>query len=168
VTFGPATPPVHRHPMFVHDFTSVPIPVDDAIRLFTGTATSTIGDIVATAWNAEAPILDAVCQTGLSSSATATAPVTVIVHGHRLRRNAAVAGVKWAGSGWLPDLDADLELVGFGHDTTHLHLLGRYEFPPYVQRDSEAGSLIQRLMVLVVRNVLVDLGDLWSRSNPAC
>ncbi len=146
--------------MFVHDFTSLSAPVDDAIRRFAGTDTRTIGHIVANTWNAEAPILDALCDP--TAPTAATTAVTVVVHSHRLRRNAAVATLKWIGSGWLPALDADLELVGFGHDTTHLHLMGRYEFPPCVDRDSEEGSLLQRMMVLVVRNVLIDLADLWS------
>lgn len=145
--------------MFVHDFTSVALPVDVAIRAFAQLTPETLGAIVAAAWNDEAPVLESV----VPLTTVATGPVDVAVHGHRLRHDAAVVAIRWRGTGMVPSLDADLELVGFGRDCTHLHLMGRYELPSAIQRDSDPGSLVQRMMVVLVRNVLTDLGDALCR-----
>ena len=78
--------------------------------------------------------------------------------GHHFRGDAAIINVAWKGDGDLPDLDADLELVSFGPDATHLHLMGRYELPPQIERFTDLGSLVHRVMVMTVRCFLNDLG----------
>lgn len=144
-------------PMFVHDFVSVPVPVSGAISGFTSLAPVDLAGMVATIWNSEAEILRATCRAGLEQITTHGARLDV--YGHRARTDAAVISIRWAGDGWLPSLDADLELVGFGDTVTHLHLMGRYELPDAVERYSETGSLVQRVMVVVIRNFLSDLGS---------
>ncbi|MFV2039513.1 MAG: hypothetical protein ACC660_04665 [Acidimicrobiales bacterium] len=145
--------------MFVHDFTAVSTPVDDAVRAFSNSVSNVmLAAIVRTAWNDDAPIL---ASAGVANPLDVSASeVFVELGGHRLRHDTAIISLHWSGNGWLPALDADLELVGFGHDCTHLHLMGRYELPPCVDRFSPAGSLVQRLMVVVVRRFLSDLSDL--------
>lgn len=145
--------------MFVHDFVAVPRPVDDMVRAFSADVSeTTLTAIVRAAWNDDAPILvSAGVASILDVSVTA---VQVELGGHRLRHDAAIIGLRWTGDGWLPTLDADMEVVAFGHDCTHLHLMGRYDLPPCVDRFSPAGSLVQRLMVVVVRKFLSDVGQL--------
>lgn len=145
--------------MFVHDFVAVPSPVDDMVRAFSADVTeTTLADMVRTAWNNDAPILAA---SGVASlpDVSVTA-VEVELGGHRLRHDAAIVSLRWTGDGWLPTLDADVEVVAFGHACTHLHLMGRYELPRSVDRSSPAGSLVQRLMDVVVRRFLCDVREL--------
>ena len=149
--------------MFVHDFTSVPLPVDVAIRAFATMPAEFLGALVSGIWNSEAPILQSACAAGSAQIATTAAHVEL--HSHRLRHDAAVIAVRWRGDGWLPSLDADLELVSFGPDTTHLHIMGRYELPECVDRFTDTGSLLQRMMVVVIRNFLGDLGEALARTD---
>lgn len=144
--------------MFVHDFSPVAQPVDTAVRSFGAAAAGpTLAEIVKRAWNEEAPMLAAliVDRPGVRAS-----HVEVEISGHRLRGDAAIVNIRWRGDGWLPELDADLEIVAFGRQATHLHLMGRYELPEGVERFGPTGSLMHRVMVVVVRQFLNDLGDL--------
>jgi hypothetical protein len=149
--------------MFVHDFTSVPLPVDVAIRAFAGVPPDHLAALVSGIWNAEAPILESASAAG--STRVATSRTQVELHSHRLRHDAAVISLRWRGDGWLPSLDADLELVSFGGQTTHLHIMGRYELPECVERFTDTGSLVQRMMVVVIRNFLGELGDTLCRAD---
>lgn len=152
-----------RTPMFVHDFTSIPLPVDVAIRAFAGVPADHLAGLVRGIWNAEAPILESACATG--SNRVATTAAYVELHSHRLRHDAVVVSLRWRGDGWLPSLDADLELVSFGGQTTHLHIMGRYELPACVERFTDTGSLVQRMMVVVIRNFLGELGETLCRAD---
>jgi len=148
----------HGAPMFVHDFVAVPVPVDETVLRFTAQLpTANLAELVRQAWNADAPIL---VSAGVGTlNVVQVHNVSVELADHRLRNDAAIVGLRWSGDGWLPSLDADLELVGFGHDTTHLHLMGRYELPDTVDRFSPAGSLVQRVVVVAVRTFLTNLSD---------
>ncbi len=148
--------------MFVHDFVAVPVPVDETVRRFTAELpTPNLAALIKQAWNADAPILVAAGAGPLNL--VQTHRVHVELADHRLRNDAAIVGLRWSGDGWLPKLDADLELVGFGHATTHLHLMGRYELPESIDRFSPTGSLVQRVVVVAVRTFLVNLSDALER-----
>ena len=148
--------------MFVHDFSPVSKPVDEAVRCFGVAATApALAEIIKRAWNDEAPVLAAFVvdqPRGVTAS-----HVAVELRGHRLRGDAAIVNLRWHGDGWLPELDADLEIVAFGRHATHLHLMGRYELPECVDRFGPTGSLLHRVMVVVVRQFLTDLGHLLAQ-----
>ncbi len=146
-------------PMFVHDFAIVHMPVNEAVAIFAAKVNSVaLAPLVLNAWEADAGLLAA---TGLADRATIVATsVQVEINLRRSRSDATIVNIKWRGNGWLPTLDADLELVAFGPQRTHLHLMGRYDLPASVERYSNTGSLIQRVMVVAVRTFLQDLGDL--------
>ena len=155
--------PVNGAPMFVHDFVAVPLPVDETVLSFTTCVPAHVmAELVRSAWNADAPILVSASTSSLQEISAHT--VNLELSRHRLRHDAAIIGLQWRGDGWLPSLDADLELVAFGHECTHLHLMGRYELPHWVDRFSTEGSLIQRVMVVVVRTFLSDLSDVITRT----
>ncbi len=145
--------------MFVHDFAIVQMPVDEAVAAFGAKVSSlALAPLVLNAWEADAGLLVA---TGLGDRATIVATsVQVEINLRRSRSDATIVNIKWRGNGWLPALDADLELVAFGDQRTHLHLMGRYDLPTSVERYSSTGSLIQRVMVVAVRSFLQDLGEL--------
>ena len=139
-------------PLFVHDFVAVPLPVDEATRVFTTIPDSRLAQLVANAWNRHVGILRA------ADPGCSVTTVSVTRHGHHFRHDAAIINIGWTADGGLPALDADLELVAFG-DSTHLHLMGRYDMPAHIERFSDAGSLVHRVMVMTVRCFLIDLGD---------
>jgi len=151
-----------RHPggaAFVHDFATVQMPVESAVDAFTARAHPTaLAPLVLSAWEMDVGLLVTSCR-GTHDTITATA-VQVELNLRRSRTDAVIVNIKWRGNGWLPALDADLELVEFGRDRTHIHLMGRYELPSTVERHSNTGSLIQRIMVVVVRSFLHDLATL--------
>ena len=72
-----------------------------------------------------------------------------------------VLPIRWrsAGGPWVPSLEADLEVVGFGADRTHLHVLGLSELPPGSEPCTDRSSLDHRLAVAVVRQVLTTLAE---------
>lgn len=161
-----ATPMTPGHdqpaPMYVHDYAAVPRPVDATVMVFTTMfADDVLADVVSRVWNAEAPVLSSMVTTHRCGPNVVRATrVRVEVGSHRLRNDAAIIAIRWRGDGWLPALDADLELVGFGATWTHLHLMGQYQLPSGVERYTATGSLLQRVMVTVVREFLTQLGEL--------
>lgn len=144
--------------MFVHDFTSVEMPVDPAIGPFSSLSPGRLSTVVAAIWNTESQVLETACQP--AATPVAVQSLQVELHGHRWRADAAVVSIRWHGDGWLPSLDTDLELVAFGSATRHLHLMGRYELPARIQRFTTDGSLVQRVMVVVIREFLNDLSSI--------
>lgn len=145
-------------PLFVHDFVAVPLAVDEATRVFTTIPDLTLADLVATSWNKHAGILRS------ADPHCAVHTVQVTRHGHHFRHDAAIINLGWYGDGGLPTLDADLELVSFG-DATHLHLMGRYDMPAHIERFTDVGSLVHRVMVMTVRCFLTELGESLERSR---
>lgn len=154
---SPAAPTTGA-PLFVHDFVAVSLPVDEATRVFTMIPDSALAGLVADAWNRHAAVLRS------ADPACAVTTVCVSRQGHHFRHDAAIINVAWSGDGGLPTLDADLELVSFG-DTTHLHLMGRYDMPAHIERFSDVGSLLHRVMVMTVRCFLTELGQTLERSR---
>ncbi|MEM7286421.1 MAG: hypothetical protein AAF480_08735 [Actinomycetota bacterium] len=145
-------------PLFVHDFVAVPLPVDEATRVFTTISDPALADLVAGSWNRHAGILRSV------DPRADVRAVQVSRHGHHFRHDAAIVNLGWTGDGGLPTLDADLELVSFG-DMTHLHLMGRYDMPAHIERFTDVGSLVHRVMVMTVRCFLTELGQSLERSR---
>lgn len=145
-------------PLFVHDFVAVPLPVDEATRVFTTIADSRLAELVADAWNRHAGILRP------ADPHAAVSTVCIARQGHHFRHDAAIINIGWTSDGGLPALDADLELVAFG-DSTHLHLMGRYDMPAHIERFTDVGSLVHRVMVMTVRCFLTDLGESLEHSR---
>ena len=145
-------------PLFVHDFVAVLLPVDEATRMFTMIPDSALAELVAASWNRHAAILRS------SDPHCSVSTVCVSRQGHHFRHDAAIINIGWRGDGGLPTLDADLELVSFG-DTTHLHLMGRYDMPAHIERFTDVGSLLHRVMVMTVRCFLTELGEALERSR---
>lgn len=90
-------------------------------------------------------------------------PVTVLVElgTPRFRADAVIVPIRWraASPGWLPQVDAELEIAGFGHERTHVHLVGRYDLPMGTSSSSTDASLVHRLAVALVRQVLVSISE---------
>ncbi len=131
---------------------AVQLPVEMATRLFTTLPDTSISRLVRDAWNRHTALLAA------QGAGRPTQRVGIDRRGHHFRGDAAIINVAWNGDGDLPDLDADLELVSFGPDATHLHLMGRYDLPPQIERFTDLGSLVHRVMVMTVRCFLTELG----------
>ena len=154
-----------RAPMFVHDFSVVHLPVGEAIRRFTTRIDDdSLVPIVRTAWESDAAVL---VEAGLASPGQVTARnLTASIGGYRIRHDAAIVAISWHATGcWLPALDADLELAAFGPAHTHVHLMGRYDLPDDIDRFSPTGSLVQRVMVVVVRQFLSLVADHLARPD---
>ena len=145
--------------LFVHDFVRVELPYDAVIGAFAYfVSPELIGEIVADAWRcetSEAGRVLAIAESGTQPS------VEVRLGPRRSRRGALVIPISWqAGStAWVPSLQADLEVVSFGPDRTHLHILGLSWLPPESVPGSDRASLDHRLTVALVRHVLVSLAD---------
>ncbi len=152
-------------PNFVHDFTAVPVAVEDAVRRLSAPSSgSELEEVVRVAWNSHTKIL-ADLDTAEQSRALTTR-VHIELDGHRLRGDTGVINLRWHGDGRLPTLDADLELAAFGPNSTHMHLLGRYELPNCPDTCECAGNMHQRVMVSVVRQFLTDFRNLVARPEP--
>lgn len=118
-----------------------------------------IADLICAAWREDAEM---VRNAGVLAALPAE-PGGVDVHigVPRFRADAVVLPLRWAPRppGWLPLLDADLEIASFGDRRTHVHLLGRYELPLGVSRLSSDASVVQRMTVALVRQVLAGISD---------
>lgn len=113
--------------------------------------------MICAAWHEDA---DLVRRAGVLTSLPAEAGgVDVHLGVPRFRSDAVVLPLRWSPRppGWLPDLDADLEITSFGDRRTHVHLLGRYELPVGISRLSSDASVVQRMTVALVRQVLAGL-----------
>ncbi len=139
--------------MFVHDFVSVERPALAVVDGFTRLQPS-LGPIVLAAWNADRDLWS---RLGVAYPAYAPSwPVHIEIGRARVRPDAVVIPLCWySGDGdQRVALEADLEIAAFGSDVTHLHLLGRYAFPPSVERWSAEASRAHRATVSAVRRFL--------------
>jgi hypothetical protein len=139
--------------MFVHDFVSIDRPAMEVVESFVRLE-PLLGPIVLAAWNADRELWT---RLGVAYPDSAPRwPVHVQVGAARVRPDAVVIPLQWSsGDGaHRVALEADLEIVAFGNDVTHLHLLGRYAFPSTVPRWSAEASRAHRATVSAVRHFL--------------
>lgn len=146
-------------PVVIHDFVRIDLPFDAVVAAFAhSVGPDLLCDIVNRAWTEE------VAEVG-RRDALRIEPLT---HDHgvcawlgpyRSRLDTVIVPISWRSESgpWMPPLDADLEIVGFGSDRTHLHVLGRSSLPPSAVPFTERASLNHRLAVALVRHVLCDL-----------
>jgi len=139
--------------MFVHDFVSVDRPALAVVDGFARLQPS-LGPIVLAAWDADR---DLWARLGMAHPDYAPSwPIHTEIGQPRVRPDAVVIPIRW----WSGDedhlvaLEADLEIAAFGSNVTHLHLLGRYAFPPSVERWSAEASRAHRATVSAVRRFL--------------
>jgi hypothetical protein len=146
--------------LFVHDFVAVGRPMDEVLeRVGSELQPERLAVLICRAWHEDA---DLVRKTGVLASLPAEpGDVDVHVGVPRFRSDAVVLPLRWSPRppGWLPNLDADLEIASFGDRRTHVHLLGRYELPTGITRMSSDASLVQRMTVALVRQVLAGLSE---------
>lgn len=139
--------------MFVHDFVAVERPALAVVDGFSRLQPS-LGPIVLAAWNADR---DLWARLGMTYPEYAPSwPIHVEIGPPRVRPDAVVIPIMWC-SGTAQTrvaLEADLEIAAFGSDVTHLHLLGRYAFPPSLDRWSAEASRAHRATVSAVRRFL--------------
>jgi hypothetical protein len=139
--------------MFVHDFVAVERPALAVVDGFSRLQPS-LGPIVLAAWNADR---DLWTRLGMAYPEYAPSwPIHVEVGQARVRPDAVVIPLMWC-SGAAQSrvaLEADMEIAAFGGDLTHLHLLGRYAFPPSLDRWSAEASRAHRATVSAVRRFL--------------
>jgi hypothetical protein len=146
--------------LYVHDFVRVDLPFDAVVGAFTHFVTSDLMcQLVADAWSHEASELAQVLPT--EELPTAATDVAVTFGSRRTRRDALILPLSWAAlqDRWIPPLEADLEIVGFGPRRTHLHVLGQSQLRPQTPLFTERASLEHRLAVAVVRHFLRLLAD---------
>lgn len=140
--------------MFVHDFVHVDRPLADIIGRFGPLADPWLGALVVAAW---ADIRDDWAAAGVEPGELAVpAGLRVSLGLPRFRDDGLIIPVSWpvGDQRFVPGLEADLELVSFGADRTHVQLLGRYRFAPGVDRWTREGSLAHRITVAGVRRFL--------------
>ena len=139
--------------MFVHDFVSVDRPALAVVDGFTRLQPS-LGSIVLAAWNADR---DLWARLGVTYPDYAPSwPIHLEIGRPRVRPDAVVIPLRWysGDDAHRVALEADLEIAAFGSNVTHLHLLGRYAFPPTIERWSAEASRAHRATVSAVRRFL--------------
>ena len=144
--------------MFVHDFVALDRPalavVDGFVRL-----QPSLGPIVLAAWHADR---DLWTQLGLAEPDYVPHwPIQVVVGSPRVRPDAVVIPLQWrtGDADHRVALEADLEIAAYGTNVTHLHLLGRYAFPPSIERWSAEASRAHRATVSAIRRFLQMMAD---------
>lgn len=149
----------------VHDFVRVDLPFDAVVGAFAHFVTPRlIRRLVAEAWKEESSFVAANVSQAPDPEPS---QIDVRLGGQRSRRDAVILSIAWSGSdgGWIPPLDADLEIVGFGPNRTHLHVLGLSQLRSDTTQYSDRASLEHRLAVAVVRHVLFSLARLMAQSS---
>ncbi len=139
--------------MFVHDFVAVERPALAVVNGFSRLQPS-LGPLVLAAWNADRDLWN---RLGLAYPDYAPSwPLHVEIGRPRVRPDAVVIPLMWSSGSEdrRVALEADLEIAAFGADVTHLHLLGRYAFPPTMDRWSAEASRAHRATVSAVRRFL--------------
>ena len=149
------------HRLYVHDFVRIDLPVDTVVTAFVNyVSPEMLSELARDAWRGEAnEVLAVVDDDHLELSAEA---LGVVLGDHRGRHDAVVVPLTWVCPGvdrWVPSLEADLEIVGFGPVRTHLHLLGLSSLAQATEPFSERASLEHRLTVAVVRHFLARLAE---------
>lgn len=148
--------------LYIHDFVRVDLPFDAVVGAFTHFVdTDLIRRLVAMAWTDESGALAAALANRHREDPHHPSEVAVHFGQPRVRRDAVVVPVRWAtcSERWVPPLEADLEIVGFGPYRSHLHVLGRSQLQPQTAQFTDRASLEHRLAVAVVRHVLRLLAD---------
>jgi hypothetical protein len=147
----------------VHDFIRVDLPFDAVVGAFTHFVTSDlVCHLVADAWADQSAELDDVLP-DLAEDRQLTR-VVVSFGDRRARRGALILPIAWdtMSGQWIPPLEADLEIVSFGPERTHLHVLGQSQLRPRTPLFTERASLEHRLAVAVVRQFLRLLAEVVS------
>ncbi|MEM7337282.1 MAG: hypothetical protein AAF467_01475 [Actinomycetota bacterium] len=146
-------------PVVIHDFVRVDLPFDAVVAAFAhSVGPDLLSALVDRAWTEEVAEItrrDALRIEPLSHDHA----IDAWIGPYRSRLDTVIVPISWRSSRdtWMPPLDADLEIVGFGTDRTHLHVLGRSSLPPCAVPFTERASLNHRLAVALVRHVLCDL-----------
>lgn len=150
----------------IHDFVRVNLPFDAVVGAFAHFVTpDLIGRLVIEAWIDESSeIVNAIAGTVEPSGRH---QVEVTLGGGRGRRDAVILPIAWTATGgrWIPPLEADLEIVEFGSNRTHLHVLGLSQMRPETLQFSDRASLEHRLAIAVVRHFLFSLAQLITQSS---
>jgi hypothetical protein len=156
--------------LYVHDFVRIDLPFDAVVGAFTHFVTSDLmQQLVADAWICESSELRQVMA--MATTDESRSDVAVTIGNRRARHDALILPLSWItlSDRWIPPLDADLEIAGFGPARTHLHVLGQSRLRPQTPLYTERASLEHRLVVAVVRHFLRSLADVISSnadSNP--
>jgi hypothetical protein len=151
--------------MFVHDFVAVDRPAIAVVDGFSRLQPS-LGPLVLAAWDADR---DLWTRLGLAYPDYAPRwPVRVEIGPARVRPDAVVIPILWSSGSDLTrvTLEADLEIAAFSANVTHLHLLGRYAFPPGVDRWSAEASRAHRATVSAIRRFLQMVAEQLSEMIP--
>jgi len=152
--------------VFVHDFVAVERPAIAVVDGFSRLQPS-LGPLVLAAWDADR---DLWTRLGIAYPDYAPSwPVCVEVGQARVRPDAVVIPILWSSGSDLTRvaLEADLEIAAFSTNVTHLHLLGRYAFPPGIDRWSAEASRAHRATVSAVRRLLQMVAEQLSEMIPA-
>jgi hypothetical protein len=152
--------------MFVHDFVAVERPALAVVDGFSRLQPS-LGPLVLAAWDADR---DLWARLGIAYPDYAPSwPVRVEIGPARVRPDAVVIPILWSSGSDLTRvaLEADLEIAAFSTNLTHLHLLGRYAFPPGIDRWSAEASRAHRATVSAVRRFLQMVAEQLSEMIPA-
>lgn len=143
----------------VHDFVSMDLAFDDAVAAFARQATTElIEQLLIEAWLAELNAVGAGCPDGVPRS---DPKVVVELGPTRNRSDTTFFPLRWESCGgtWLAPLDADLEIIRFGPDRTHLHVLGISRPPPDGVAAPPVVHRTKRLTEAFVRHFLTALAD---------
>ena len=138
----------------MHDFVAIPRPVAGALAGLTDVLGGDTGQLVAEAWEADAPIW---ASAGLDERDLHPArPIPVTISGPRFRENGAVVHISWTtrGARLVPSVDCDLELASRGPVLSDLQLMGRYRFDEDPPRSAAESSLAHRATVTAIRRLL--------------
>ena len=140
--------------MFVHDFVHVDRPLADIVGRFGPLADPWLGALVVAAW---ADIREEWAAAGVDpTELIVSSGLRVSLGMPRFRDDGLIIPITWPPGErrFVPGIEADLELASFGPRRTHVQLLGRYRFPPGIDRWSREGSVAHRITVAGVRRFL--------------
>ncbi len=147
--------------LFVHDFVPVDLPYGTVVGAFaTHVSPDLVANLAIEAWRVQAGAVGETLGV-IDLETTASTSVAVTLGPHRTRRAALVVPISWQRTSvpWMPPLEADIEVVAYGTDRTHLHLLGRSELSPWTWPSTDQASLEHRLAVAMIRHLLVRLAE---------
>lgn len=149
--------------LFIHDFVKVDLPYDAVVAAFTYfVSPALISQLAVEAWRCESAEVGRVLASVSENDGAADTTVEAKLGPIRARDGALALSLSWRADsgGWLPGLDADLEIAGFGPDRAHLHVLGLSQLPPGIAPCTDRASLDHRLTVAFVRHVIASLAEL--------
>ncbi len=144
--------------MFVHDFVSVPVPLDVALPRLGHLVGGDLGRLLTESWRVD---LDDWVGAGLPlDDLTLDRPLIVTFGSMRFHDLAVVVPLSWPhpSARLVPAGDADLEVAGRGATRTDVRLLASVSFGPGVDVWSTEGGLAQRAASSALRRFLEDVG----------